>query len=186
MQVACIIPTFNGEKNLIKLLESFKAQLLPFDLFVVDSGSNDNTQAIALRSAKSVTLIQNKDFNHGGTRQYMFESIPSYDIYIYLTQDVILANSKSLMLLIEPFSDPSIGATFGKQLPHNGATSLARFSRIYNYPDEFRRSSICDVRKLGIKSYFLSNSFAAYRSEALHSVGGFPKHVILGEDMYVA
>ena len=33
---------------------------------------------------------------------------------------------------------------------------------------------------------FLSNSFAAYRKEALNDVGGFPGNVIFAEDMIVA
>jgi rhamnosyltransferase len=37
-----------------------------------------------------------------------------------------------------------------------------------------------------LKTAFLSNSFAAYRVSALREVGGFPKKVIFGEDMYVA
>ena len=36
------------------------------------------------------------------------------------------------------------------------------------------------------RSAFASNSFAAYRIEALQSVGGFPSNVPLSEDMYVA
>jgi rhamnosyltransferase len=42
------------------------------------------------------------------------------------------------------------------------------------------------VPKYGIKTAFLSNSFAAYRVSALKEVGGFPAHVILAEDMIVA
>jgi rhamnosyltransferase len=35
---------------------------------------------------------------------------------------------------------------------------------------------------MGIKTIFISNSFAAYRREALMTVGGFPGDVIFGED----
>ena len=45
---------------------------------------------------------------------------------------------------------------------------------------------MADAAELGIKAAFMSNSFAAYRREALMAVGGFPKHVIFAEDMYVA
>jgi rhamnosyltransferase len=44
--------------------------------------------------------------------------------------------------------------------------------------------SIADVPKFGIKTAFMSNSFAAYRRDALEKVGGFPEHVIFAEDMY--
>ncbi len=40
--------------------------------------------------------------------------------------------------------------------------------------------------KIGFKSIFISNSFAAYRREALMAVGGFPRNVIFGEDTVTA
>ena len=48
------------------------------------------------------------------------------------------------------------------------------------------QKSLDSVAKLGYKTVFVSDSFAAYRREALFSVGGFPRDVILGEDIYVA
>jgi rhamnosyltransferase len=46
--------------------------------------------------------------------------------------------------------------------------------------------SIEDVHKLGLKSIFISNSFAAYRRSTLLEVGGFPGGLIMGEDTYAA
>lgn len=37
-----------------------------------------------------------------------------------------------------------------------------------------------------MKTAFISNSFAAYRKQAIQEVGGFPTHTILCEDMFVA
>jgi rhamnosyltransferase len=45
---------------------------------------------------------------------------------------------------------------------------------------------LTDREKLGIKTIFISNSFAAYRKSALMEVGGFPPHVIFGEDTVTA
>jgi rhamnosyltransferase len=45
---------------------------------------------------------------------------------------------------------------------------------------------MADKETLGIKTAFCSNSFAAYRVDVLAQIGGFPKKVILGEDMWVA
>jgi rhamnosyltransferase len=39
---------------------------------------------------------------------------------------------------------------------------------------------------LGIKACFLSNSFAAYRLQALMAQGGFPAHLPLGEDTFTS
>jgi rhamnosyltransferase len=45
---------------------------------------------------------------------------------------------------------------------------------------------IDDAGEFGLKTAFISNSFAAYRISSLTEVGGFPNNVIFGEDMYVA
>ena len=44
---------------------------------------------------------------------------------------------------------------------------------------------MADSRELGIKTTFLSDSFAAYRVQDLLKIGGFPK-INICEDMYVA
>jgi rhamnosyltransferase len=43
-----------------------------------------------------------------------------------------------------------------------------------------------DRERLGFKTIFISNSFAAYRRTALMEGGGFPKDVIFGEDTITA
>ncbi|BBI49658.1 hypothetical protein HORIV_20790 [Vreelandella olivaria] len=69
---------------------------------------------------------------------------------------------------------PAWGA-FGRQLPHPDASPIAAHARYFNYPDESRVVATADIPRLGIKTAFLSNSFAAYRREALSARAGFPK-----------
>jgi rhamnosyltransferase len=45
---------------------------------------------------------------------------------------------------------------------------------------------MADIPELGIKTAFLSNSFAAYRRSTFWDMGGFPDDVIFGEDMILA
>lgn len=84
------------------------------------------------------------------------------------------------------FDDPSVGCAYGRQLPHKNAGLLGAHARLFNYGEQSCRRTLADVPKYGIKTAFLSNSFAAYRVSALKEVGGFPTHVILAEDMIVA
>ena len=74
----------------------------------------------------------------------------------------------------------------GRQLPHRDANALAKHARAFNYPKNSRVKTLADSQELGIKTAFMSNSFAAYRREALMEIGGFPNHVIFAEDMYAA
>jgi rhamnosyltransferase len=184
LRIACIIPTYNGKKELSRLLDSLEMQTSSFDTFLVDSSSRDGTLALAQQRVKNVSVVPSSEFNHGGTRQMMVERNPDYDVYVFLTQDAYLADLDAMARIVAPFDDKSVGAVCGRQLPHIDATPLAEHARLFNYPDSVQVKSMVDVPRLGMKTAFMSNSFAAYRGKALQAVGGFPNHVIFAEDMY--
>jgi rhamnosyltransferase len=186
LKVMLVIPTRNGAKDLERLLASLSTQTLKADVCVVDSSSSDATVDVARNHHALIHSIRVSDFNHGGTRQLMVDQHPGYDIYIFMTQDAYLADEQAIERIVAPFADPSVGAVCGRQLPHLNAKPMAAHARFFNYPPESRVKSMDDAAELGIKTPFISNSFAAYRRDALMDVGGFPRHVILSEDMYVA
>lgn len=186
MRIACIVPTYNGRNDLARLFDSLDKQCAQFDLFVVDSSSSDGTGELAVSRVKNVVTIPGSQFNHGGTRQMMVSENPGYDFYIFLTQDAYLEEADAIESLIMPFADVEVGAVCGRQLPHLDASLLAQHARLFNYPDTSQTKSFLDAPVLGLKTAFMSNSFAAYRGSALQEVGGFPEHVIFAEDMYVA
>ena len=186
LRVACIIPTYNGRQELERLLDSLARQNAEFDTLIVDSSSRDGTFELAQARCPNVLRIDSKDFNHGGTRQMMVERNPDYDVCVFMTQDAYLDDPDALAALVRPFSDPSVGAVCGRQLAHLDAVPLAQHARHFNYPPTSQLKSLDDAAQLGIKTAFMSNTFSAYRREALLAVGGLPNHVILSEDMYVA
>lgn len=186
MKVACIVPTYNNKQDLERLLASLDRQLAKFDVLIVDSSSTDGTLELgATRSTKS-RIVESKAFNHGGTRQQMVNENPDYDIYVFLTQDACLAGPNAVTELVALFVNEHIGAVCGRQIPHVDATIFAQHARHYNYPEETQIRTMDDAARMGIKTAFMSNSFAAYRRVALQGVGGFPSDVIFAEDMYVA
>jgi rhamnosyltransferase len=71
-------------------------------------------------------------------------------------------------------------------MPKPSATWLEAHARNFNYPETSRTVQLQDKASLGIKACFLSNSFAAYRLQALQAMGGFPANLPLGEDTYTA
>lgn len=185
-KVCCIVPTLNAGEGLHRLLLSIDRQTFKPDLFIVDSRSDDGTLELVQGHAKAICSVSRKEFNHGATRQMMVDRFPEHDIYLFLTQDAILADDRAIEKLMLPFADPEVGCVYGRQLPHADATLLASHARYFNYPATSHVRSLEDARTLGIKAAFISNSFAAYRAGALQDVGGFPERVILSEDMYVA
>ncbi|MEX5354142.1 glycosyltransferase family 2 protein [Pseudomonas juntendi] len=186
LKVACVIPTYNGVSDLQRLLGSLQKQNAKFDIIIVDSSSSDGTAEVGQQYSNKFISIPSADFNHGGTRQLMIDRHPEYDIYIFLTQDSYLHDVDSIRNLLLPFANEKVGAVCGRQLPHLDANLLAQHARAFNYPTSSSIKSQSDSARLGIKTPFMSNSFSAYRGTALLAVGGFPRHVILSEDMYVA
>ena len=59
-------------------------------------------------------------------------------------------------------------------------------ARYFNYPTISKVRSLTDRERMGVKTIFISNSFAAYRRSALMAIGGFPQDVIFGEDTIAA
>jgi len=186
-KVAVVIPTLNGGEPLKRLLLALKIQTVPLkSVLIVDSQSNDDTVEHAKSVNFKVLQIEREQFNHGGTRQQCLELLPESDIVVFLTQDVQIADSHALENLVHCFSDTQVGAAYGRQLPHQNARPIEAHARLFNYPDKSITKSVDDIPKLGIKTVFCSNSFAAYRRQALMEVGGFPNNIIFGEDTYVA
>lgn len=187
MRVALIIPTRNAGPHLDRLLAALAAQTRqPDQIFVVDSSSTDNTVARYREFGAQVEVIPAESFNHGGTRRWASQQVDA-DVLIYMTQDAIPTSPDSFAnLLDELCSEADIGVAYGRQLPHEDACLLSAQSRQFNYPPHSRTKRREDADELGIKTCFSSDSFAAYRREALAQSGGFPEDAIGSEDAYVA
>lgn len=187
LSVLLCIPTLNGENYLPGLLASLRRQSVQPDLFLaIDSGSDDCTVGILRGAGIRVHSIRREEFNHGGTRQSAAEMFPETDLIVFLTQDAILAHPDALEKLLACFADERVGAAYGRQLPRSGADPIAAHARLFNYPPHSQLKSMADAPRLGLKTAFISNSFAAYRRSALTAVGGFPTNVICTEDTFVA
>lgn len=186
-KVGVIVPTLNAGPGWKEWLFWLKAQKIPAgQVLVIDSGSADDTVKLAERAGAIVHVISQGGFDHGGTRQLGVAALQCEDILVFLTQDAMFANEDALGNLLAPFKDPEVFAAYGRQLPHKNAQPIEAHARLFNYPAQSRVKELADSKELGLKTAFISNSFAAYRREALMSVGGFPSGTIFGEDTIVA
>ncbi|EIC86092.1 glycosyltransferase family 2 protein [Serratia sp. M24T3] len=185
MKYFVAIPTYNGGEVWKESINSIK-KFSPADLYVqvIDSGSKDSTDLLAEQAGFKVTRISSQEFNHGGTRNVLAGLGPQdSDIVVFLTQDAILEEG-SLDQLVAAFEDPQVACAYGRQLPHHDATPIARHARSFNYRAQSQVYSLADADRVGLKTVFISNSFAAYRISVFRELGGFPSNTILCEDMY--
>lgn len=188
MKFAVIVPTYNPGAYWEPWLKGLRTQSKqPSQVLVIDSESTDGSLGQDMGPGVTLIKIAKASFNHGGTRDFALGLLdPLIDIVVFLTQDALLADSDALERLVSAFSDPNVAAAYGRQLPHKNSGPIGAHARLFNYGTVSTPKSLNSVKELGLKTCFISNSFAAYRVEALRAVGGFPSDVILGEDMYVA
>lgn len=186
LAVSIIIPTLNGGKYLGKLFGILQEQSVsPAQILVVDSSSQDNTLKICGAFGVDIIQIEAKTFDHGGTRN-LAASRATGDILVFMTQDALFADGDCLENLIEPLDDPSIAASYGRQVPKEDANPIERFLRFFNYPSSGRIKGIEDLPRLGVKTFFFSNACSAIKKSAFKEMGGFPPKTIMNEDMFLA
>ena len=184
--VALAILTCNAARYWEAFREGVQKQSVrPKQVLVIDSASTDGTLQLAACSGFEAHSISRASFDHGRTRQLAVDILWNVPVIVFLTQDAVLANQDSLRSLVAAFEDSSVGAAYGRQVPRPSATPIEAHARLFNYPAHSIVRNLDSRRTLGFKSIFLSNSFAAYRRDALLSVGGFPSSAIFGEDTIV-
>ncbi len=83
-------------------------------------------------------------------------------------------------------ADLNIAICYGRQLPRPNAAPLERFAREFNYPAESILKTRNDIKTLGLKTFFCSNSCSAIRCSIFRKLGGFKNDVIVNEDMLFA
>ncbi len=181
------IPTYNAGDDWIDCLKSIQLQTIsPRHILVIDSNSTDSTCQKAEEMGCILLHTNPQDFNHGRIRNLCIDYLSDSEFIVFLTQDAVLASEASVSFLLSTFLDPEIGMAYGRQLPRSTTKPIGAHARLFNYPASSEIRSIDDAKRLGIKTAFVSNSYAAYRKAAIEQIGGFPSNVILSEDTYVA
>lgn len=152
-------------------------------VLVVDSSSTDGSDEVAVHHGFRMRRIDPAWFDHGGTRNAAVDA--RAEIVVFLTQDAILQPG-ALDALLDAFNDPAVAVAYGRQLPHVSANPIAAHARLFNYPVQEYVAGKEDIPRRGLKTAFVSNSFAAYRVSVLTALGGFPTKSIVSEDMHLA
>ncbi len=123
-----LIPTWQGAEFLERVLDRLAAQEpgVPWELFVIDSGSTDGTLAILERRRAGFPVplrvrgIDPVEFDHGDTRNQL-AAWSSGDLLVFLTQDAIPARADWLATLVAAFADPKLGAATCRNVPRPDA-----------------------------------------------------------------
>ena len=186
MSISVIIPARNAGSRFELLLETLKSQSIPPDeIIVVDSHSSDTTCEIARKANVRLIEIDDKDFDHGRTRD-MALRLAKGDIILFMSQDAQPADAEWIRRLIAPLQHPNVAAVGGRQIAFPDARPFERLIRAHNYPVKSRIWDASAIPQYGIRAFMISDVCAAYRREAYLAVGGFDYPVMTNEDMLIA
>lgn len=115
MNCSLVIRAYNEARHLPRLLEGVRQQTLrDVEIILVDSGSSDNTVAIAESYGAKIVHIAPQDFTFGRSLNLGIAAA-SCELVAIASAHVYPVYPDWLERLLEPFADSSIGLTYGKQ-----------------------------------------------------------------------
>jgi len=175
--ITCIIPAYNEEKNISRVLEVITNYNKFNEIIVIDDGSKDNTSNIVKRfqkNNKKIKLIQN-DINLGktagvkkGVKYAMGNLIVSLDA------DLINLTHENLDSLIQPVMYKEVSQTIldraGDRVPIWGWTNCARF---FGGERCLWKRDFQDIRILDSGGYLLeivTNLHYIYREKIIRTI----------------
>jgi len=126
--ISVVMPTKNAGARLVRTLEAVQAQetAVPYDLWVVDSGSTDGTVALARQYGARVIEIPPAEYGHGRTRNLAIAACTGQYVAL-LVQDAIPEGVHWLSALAEALDGhPQAAGAYSCHLPHEGAGFVAR------------------------------------------------------------
>ncbi len=170
--VSVLIAAYNEEKvigqTLLALLNSTYSGEI--EVVVVDDGSRDKTAEIVARMAESdgrIQLVRQINLGKAAALKNGFNAV-RHELVVSLDADTQFA-SDTIVELVQPFSDPAVGAVSGRARVGNSKTLVARFQSL-EYTCGFN---------LDRRAYHLLNcitvvpgAVSAFRKSAVFAAGG--------------
>lgn len=127
-QVTLFVPTWNAGPEFPEILERMQHQELdrPYEIVVIDSGSQDGTLEF-LQKQPGVRLLQipNHEFNHGLTRNRGIEEAKG-EIVVLATQDARPYDGLWMQRLVDCYEDPEVAGAYSRQLARPDANPFIR------------------------------------------------------------
>src|SRR4051812_39616655 len=126
--IAVVVPTFNGARDVARLLDAVAAQEGRFRprVVAIDSGSTDGTGDILVSRGARVLPFEPGRFNHGTARNRALQSVDT-PLAVLMVQDAVPAGPGWLEALATPLlEDGSLAGTWARQVPDPQASRLTR------------------------------------------------------------
>ena len=158
-KIDVIIPTYKPDKSLVELIDNLEKQSVrPEHIIIMNTEKKYWDDFVAGAGVAPEEKYENiiiehvskKEFDHGETRNRGV-SLSSADFFLMMTQDAF-PRDKALIASLAKALDEDVAAAYARQYPKADCNLAERYSRKFNYPNEFIRKTQADVGRLGIKT----------------------------------
>jgi rhamnosyltransferase len=129
-EIAVVIPTFNGGRELAALLDALATQEGSFrpTVVAIDSGSSDGSLDVLRRHEARILATAHDEFNHGRIRNQALRSVDT-EFAVLMVQDAVPSSARWLEALVTPLvDDRSIAGTWARQLPREDASRITEYA----------------------------------------------------------
>src|ERR1700722_15486134 len=186
VEISVLIPAKNEALNIRTCLDAVFSQssACRFEVILVDSGSTDGTPEIVSGYPVRLYRIAPEEFHHAGTRNYL-ASLARGKHLVYLNADAFPASPNWLNSLLSNFSDPTVGAVYGRHLPKPNCNLERQVVLATMYGDKRIVKEQSQKQELGFRYYHLSTVNPAIRKSVWESTG-FPEELKIYEDVGIA
>jgi len=186
MLASVIIPTKNEARNIGPCLDQVYGQRVdfPFEVVVIDSGSQDSTIDIVQQYPARLLQIAPGDFHHARTRNLGGQA-SSGKYLVFLSGDAIPADQEWLSALVRNFQEPGVAAVYGRQVAKPDATPERVFFMLHRYGTQRLVKSANGNYAEKYLLYQFSNVNAAIRKDVWEQTP-FPEDINAYEDFSFA
>lgn len=133
LKVLMIIPAYNEEKNIVKVVNSIldykKHCNFELDYIVINDGSTDNTYKVCIENNfKCINLIQNLGIGGAVQTGYIYAKIKNFDIAVQFDGDG-QHDIQSLSKLIKPITEHQANFVIGSRFVEGTSSFKSTFMR---------------------------------------------------------
>lgn len=159
MDASIVIRTYNEGKWLGEALEACRRQddsRFSYEIVIVDSGSTDDTLAIAEKHGARITHIKKSDFTFGRSLNVGCEAAKGRFL-VFISGHCIPVGDQWLAELVAPLADGRCAFTYGRQIGRDGVT---KFSEAQLFGKYFPEHSAIPQ-----EGFFCNNANSAVRAD---------------------
>lgn len=165
--ISIVLLVKDGGEDLRRCLDGIERQRVDSDVetIIIDSGSQDDSVALARARGAQVHEIDSGEFRHGATRNLGAECSTG-DVLVFTSQDAQAVGDDWLERLTAPLrEDQELAGVYGRQVPRSEATPPERFFLDFLYGPESRLQSAERPEGLSMRTTLFSNVNSAIRRD---------------------